>query len=164
MKLSRILFITALLIAALEALYYYPIMPERMAVHFNASGIADGFGPKQPFFMVLGIATGICFFLFGSFSFLMRIIPDSMVNLPNKSYWLAPERRKETHKRLTGQMLLLGAMTMLLLDGVMYLCFKANLSPTPAIPAEILWVMLALFMAANIVIIVSILRCFRLPK
>jgi uncharacterized membrane protein len=164
MKVSRLLFALALLIALLEVFYFYPLMPEKMAVHFNASGIADGWGFKQGFFTAFGIVFILLTVLFGGISLLIRLLPDAWINLPNKDYWLAPERKKQTHDRITSQMLFIGAVTMLLLDSVMFLSLSANLSPRPSLPADMLWGMLAVFFIINITSIIILIRSFRLPE
>jgi uncharacterized membrane protein len=164
MKISRFLFASALFVAIVEVLYFYPLMPERMAVHFNAAGVADGWGSRQNFFMTFGIVFGLLTVLFAGISLIIRLLPDAWINLPNKNYWLAPERKKQTHDVITNQMLFVGAMTMLLMDGLMFLSFSANLSPNPAMPAEILWFMLTVFFAISIFSIIFIIRSFRLPR
>jgi hypothetical protein len=41
--------------------------------------------------------------------------PASLINLPNKSYWLAPERREETMDRLASSFEVFACATVLLL-------------------------------------------------
>jgi uncharacterized membrane protein len=163
MKVGRPLFVLAFLVALLEAVYFYPLMPEKMAVHFNASGMADGWGGKQGFFAMFGIVFALLTVLIGGISQVIRLLPYTWINLPNKDYWLAPDRRKQTQDRIASQMLFIGCVTMLLLDGVMYLSFRANLLPKPAMPSDILWGMLAVFFVINIASIICIIRSFRLP-
>jgi hypothetical protein len=87
-----------------------------------------------------------------------------MINLPNKDYWLAPERRIQTLDRITDQMLFFGAATIFLLDGILFLSFRANLMPGAAMPAGLLWGMLAGFAVLNILWTICILRSFRRPR
>jgi uncharacterized membrane protein len=160
---TRLLFAFAILIAAYEIIYFYPIMPSPMAVHFNAAGAADGWGPKNYFFITIGGVIALLATLFAGISLLIRVLPDSMVNLPNKAYWLAPERRVLTHKRLAGQLLFIGAITLLLLDGVLYLSCMANIPPASSMPADILWGMLGLFFSINIIWTILMIRSYRRP-
>ena len=51
----------------------------------------------------LGIAA-----LFIGIPRLLKSTPASLINLPNKSYWLAPERREETMDRLASSFEALG--------------------------------------------------------
>jgi uncharacterized membrane protein len=162
-RIIRIFFALALLLAVFETFYFYSLMPSNIAIHFNAAGIADGWGPKQPFFDLIGIVFLAIAAVFGLTSLLIRLLPNARVNLPNKDYWMAPERRELTLRVIGNQMLFFGALTMLLLDGVLYLCCTANLLPVPAIPAEQLWGMLVLYAAVNIVFSVFMIRGYRRP-
>ena len=83
--------------------------------------------------------------------------------MPNKDYWLAPEHREETRDRIAGQLLIMGTMTMLLLDGVLFVSLKANLAPTAALPAEWMLGMIIAYVLGNIIWTVKILRSFRRP-
>ena len=163
MKGARLLFAFALLIAAYEIIYFYPIMPSHIAVHFNAAGMADGWGPKQHFFGIIGTVLALLTIMFAGISLLIRVLPDSRINLPNKDYWLAPERRAQTHQRLAGQLLFIGAITMLLLDGVLYLSCMANIPPVSSMPAEILWGMLGSFFTVNIIWTIIMIRSYLRP-
>ena len=163
MKGTRLLFAFALLIAAYEIVYFYPIMPSPMAVHFNAAGVADGWGPKHYFFVTIGAVIALLTTMFAGISLLIRVLPDSLINLPNKDYWFAPERRVQTLQRLTGQLLFIGTITLLLLDGVLYLSCMANIPPASSMPADILWGMLGSFFTVNIIWTIIMIRSYRRP-
>lgn len=163
MNKTRLLFACAIIIGVMEAVYFYPLLPDRMAVHFNASGRADGWGYKQQFFETFGLVYNMMAILFWGLPFLIRRVPESLINLPNKDYWFAPERKEETMQRMINQFLFIGAMTLLLLDGVFYFTVKANLSDTPVLPAEWMWGMIIGFFIINIAWVVSLLRSFRRP-
>jgi uncharacterized membrane protein len=164
MNKTRLLFVIAIILGVVEAMYFYPRIPDRMAVHFNAGGIADGWGPKLQFFETFGLIFSMIALLFWGLPQLLRRVPDSMMNLPNKDYWLAPERRQQTLDRIMGQLLGFGAMTLLLLDAVFYFCLRANLGDRPTLSADWMWGLLTLFITCNIIWIVSLLKSFRLPK
>ena len=164
MNKTRLLFACAIIIAIMEAIYFYPRIPDRMAIHFNATGTADGWGPKLQFFETFGLIFNMIALLFWGLPLLLRRVPDSMINLPNKDYWLAPERKQQTLDRIVNQLLGFGAMTLLLLDAVFYLCLRANLADKPALSADWMWGLLIVFITINIFWIIAMLRSFRLPK
>ena len=164
MKAVRIIFIFAIILAVAEGLYFYPLLPDRIAVHFNAAVTANGWGSKTGFFQMFGVVIVLIAILFGGFGLLIRLIPDALINLPNKDYWLAPERREETRDRIAGQLLIMGTMTMLLLDGVLFVSLKANLAPTPALPSEWMWGMLIAYALGNIIWTVKMLLSFCRPS
>lgn len=163
MNRIRLFFAFAIVLGIIEALYFYPLLPDRMAVHFNASGRADGWGPKGPFFLTMGTVFTIMTALFSGLPSLIRLVPVSLINLPNKDYWLAPERKEETMRRITNQFFFIGAMALLLLDGVFYFTLKTNLSGTPVLPTKWMWGMIIGFFIVNIVWTISMIRSFRRP-
>lgn len=163
MKGVRFLFAFGILLAVFEITYFYPVMPSPMAVHFNAAGMADGWGPKHYFFGTIGAVIALLTIMFAGISLLIHVLPDSLINLPNKDYWFAPERRAQTLQRLTGQLLFIGAITMLLLDGVLYLSCMANIPPVSSMPAEILWGMLGSFFTVNIIWTIIMIRSYLRP-
>ena len=160
----RISFAVAVVMSVIEALWFYPVIPGRMAVHFDISGIANGWGPKEPFFICLGVVFSVMVIIFGVFSLFLRRLPDSLINLPNKDYWLAPARRQETMDRITDQMFFFGATSIFLLDAISFLCFSANLMPVPAMPVALLWGMLVGFILLNLFWTTYMLRSFRRPR
>jgi uncharacterized membrane protein len=163
MNKVRLLFAFAIILGIMEALYFYPLLPDRMAIHFNASGAADGWGPKLPFFALYGVIVVIMSLLFWGLPLVIRLVPESLINLPNKEYWLAPERKKQTLDRLSDQMLFTGCMALLLMDGILFLVIKTNLSAIPALPTEWMWGLIVVFIAANVVWTINLIRSFRRP-
>jgi hypothetical protein len=92
-----------LLLVAYAAIHFsrlYPQLPAVMASHFNARGAADGWQTKDAFFRVYWGVTAIAAFLVFAVPALIAIVPPQLVNLPNKNYWLAPERIAEAHRYL----------------------------------------------------------------
>jgi uncharacterized membrane protein len=154
----------ALLLGVVECLWFYPLLPARVAVHFGAGGAANGWGTKDSFVTTLAATYCVLVIVFGALPFLFRLIPDSMINLPNKDYWLSPERREETYDRLTNQVLLIGGLTLLLIDTIFYLCFQANMSEKPSLNPDLLWILLGVFFAVTIAWTIRMLRGYRLPQ
>jgi hypothetical protein len=58
-------------------------------------------------------------------------MPVSIINLPNKAFWLSPERREETFAFLYTQLAWLGCALLAFLLFVMELVFRANLHAPP---------------------------------
>jgi uncharacterized membrane protein len=163
MKRMHLFFAFAFFLGIVEMLYFYAQLPDRMAIHFNASGSADGWGPKDHFFLTMETVFALLVVLFGALPLLLRRLPVSLINMPNKDYWLAPERREQTMGRLVSQLLFVGAMALLLMDGILYLCFYANFLEKPTMHPELLWGMIIGFVAINIIWTVSLIRSFRRP-
>ena len=89
-----------LAIAMIVGAWYYPQLPDTVASHFSASGEADGWMSRGGFIIFYA---ALMVFLYGTFvgtGYLMRVLPDSYINVPNKNYWLAPVRREESKRFL----------------------------------------------------------------
>lgn len=125
-------FVASLGAAAIHAALYAPQLPERVASHFDLAGDADGWtSPRQ----LVGVYAAALALTAGSFlicPLVLSGIPDSMINLPRKDWWLAPERREATLRRISDQLLGFGVGTIAFLAGMMHLVFVANLSAAEA--------------------------------
>lgn len=137
-------------IAVLQTAYYMPRLPDPVASHFGGSGMADDWMSKDAFVgLFLGMFVVVAASLLLSV-FIMGKVPDRWINLPHKSYWLAPERRDQTFADLTRGMTWFGVATMLFLMGLYHLAFEANLRE-PARLSGGFWILFAVFMAFTVV-------------
>lgn len=96
MKLPQIILAILVLVFIGQIAYFYPQLPATIASHFDASGQANGFASKITFFVFEAILLAILLTMFLSLPKLISKLPDSSINLPNKDYWLSPERRGQT--------------------------------------------------------------------
>ena len=125
-KTHRILIVLTMIYLA-QIAYFYPQMPAQVASHFNFWGEADGWMPKENFLI---FQLFLLVFILGTTSLIpafFRKLPDSLINIRNKSYWLAPERREESiHKFARVSDNLRVALLMFFL-GINYYAFEANI-------------------------------------
>jgi uncharacterized membrane protein len=133
------------LLAILQAVFYYPQLPDTVASHFGAHGEANGWSSKQTFFVIYFFALTLVVGIFLLLPALLRRLPISIINLPNKEYWLAPERREKTLLFLKDQMNRLGVATLSLLIATIHLAIQANLRPTKQMSASTMWVLLGVY-------------------
>lgn len=100
--------------------------PAQVATHFDLRGKPDGWMERVwniVAYACLGI--GLSLMICGIFSLCSRL-PTSMVNLPRREYWLAPERRAATFVELRRQALWLGCLIVLFVAGLYVLTLDAN--------------------------------------
>ena len=119
--------------AVLHMAWYYPDLPARMASHFNARGVADGFASKADF---VKVSAALVFGVSGLLvvvGFAARCIPASMMNLPNKDYWLSPPESRRARNWITGHMFWMANATVLFFIGMNDAVFRANLGGAPAL-------------------------------
>jgi uncharacterized membrane protein len=132
-NISLIVFILLLLLCIGHAMYYYPLLPDRVASHFGASGRPDAWSSKESFVKIYLIVVAVIALLFPGIGLILRKTPPSMMNLPNKDYWLSPERKDETIAILYRQFLWFGSATLLLLLDIFHQSFRVHLGKAQAL-------------------------------
>ena len=163
-RFPKILYFLLLVAGLLQWVRYYPLLPEKMASHFSFDGMPNGWQPKDGFFLVMLLVVGLT----GVIAFFSpRIIaarPDNQLNLPHKSYWLAPARREATFRFIAAQMAWFGCAVLLILLLGTSLAIRANLSPDGRFDNATMLKVMAGFLFLTILWTVHFLRHFyRLP-
>jgi hypothetical protein len=87
-------------------------------------------------------------------------LPDSLINIPNKSYWLASERRKESILKLAGVTDNLRAALLLLFLSINYFTFQANI--TGGNLSNGTWLVLSVFLIYTIYWTIGLRKTFRI--
>jgi len=109
------------------ALTTYPQLPERVASHFGMSGTPDSWSTAASFVRTYLIAVSALFVMFAGIAVGLGRIPNSLINLPSREYWLAPERRESTVEFMSRHMLWFGSATLLLLLDMLRQTFRVHL-------------------------------------
>lgn len=156
-----ILFVLLCLVLAGEAAYFLPMLPDRLATHFDASGRANGWSSQAGFRAIIAVLIVIFAAMFAG-SGLLRRVPDRFMNLPNKSYWLAPDRRDQALAFISDWVRWFLVMAMSLLTLVIGMVLRANLVTLPRMPDHVLWFLLA-YLATTVAMVVVLVRRFRAP-
>jgi uncharacterized membrane protein len=97
---ARVAFATLLGIVVLQAIVYYPQLPAQLASHFDARGLPNGWSSKSAYFALQAFIVLVLTLCFAVLPSLLERAPARLLNLPNKDYWLAPERRAATMARV----------------------------------------------------------------
>jgi uncharacterized membrane protein len=121
-----------------QVAYYYPLLPETVASHFNRAGQPDAWSSKATFVRIYLAASGLVAVLFLVGSFAMSKIPVSLINLPNKDYWLSEERRQDTFAFLTRYLLWFASATLLLLLDIFHQAFQVHLAKANSLSHPVL--------------------------
>jgi uncharacterized membrane protein len=125
-RLPRAAFVFLAFVGFLQARAFAATMPPVLATHFGHSGAPNGWQTQAQFFTLEVILLGVCLLLAFGIPVLIGELPMSLVNLPNKEYWLAPERRDETLAFFKTQFAWFGCVFLAFLLVVNQLVFKAN--------------------------------------
>jgi uncharacterized membrane protein len=147
----------------LQNAWYYPRLPEQVAIHFNAAGKADSWASKfHATLLMLGLQIALPVLLLLT-SQLTRSLPIHWINLPHREYWLAPERREATLISMERFLWWIAMATSLWILVVNHLTFMANVSGENLSLIPFL-VGLATYMAIVLCLAGGLVWKFRLPR
>jgi uncharacterized membrane protein len=164
MKVQFRIFLVLLFIPLYQSVYYYSDLPETVASHFNSAGHPNGWSSRMAFF---GLYLGMMILMAMVFLALPSSLPRfrvSLISLPNKEYWLAPERCEETVLFIRQQMLSLGIATVLFMICTFQLVIEANLQTTKRFPVTPMNILLAAYGLLTVVWLIRFLFRFRKPS
>lgn len=139
-------------------------LPAIVASHFGGSGLANGHMSHDGYLifmlaMLIGLAVVVVLlpnWLIGK--------PGVRINVPNRDYWLAPERRAETVARLQGVMRRIGFLLTGMLVYTHWLVVEANAATPPRLDNTWFLAGLAVFVLATLGFVLGLILHFaRLP-
>jgi uncharacterized membrane protein len=144
-----------------ELLYFYPLLPETVASHFDMDGVPNGWMSRTAYviimlsIMIISAATTV-----GVALLLPKM--EGAINIPNRAYWLAPERREETLGLIGASLVWTECAVMALFAVITYGVSLMNIEGRktfdwPMIPT------LIVFLAFVTLVMARMLRRFRKP-
>ena len=145
MTKTRILLIACGLILLTHMLWSYSQLPETVASHFDGQGNPNAWMGRGAF-LVFEIA--LLLFVVGEMLLVPRMVsrlPSSLINLPNKEYWLSPERREDTFVIFRKYFEIFGSAILLLVTSVNHLVYIANVNRQNL--SDNIWYILIAFLA-----------------
>ncbi len=156
-------FVLLLVLSVLQIYYYYPTLPETVASHFGPGGEADGWSSKGDFMLIYAITFFAIAAIFLGITWFLPKIPPSLVNLPNKDYWLADERKNATYALLANYVLWFTNATLAFIMVVMNMTIRANIYRTNEL-GDSFWLLLILYLLFTAVWCVYLFRSFGKPR
>ncbi len=139
---------------------YWPQLPARMATHFGKDGTPNDWMNKSIATTVncaLVVVIPLFFIAIGS---LLRGLPTTLINIPNREFWFAPERREQSIQWISTTMSWFGAAIALFVVVINHLTFVANRDGESLNSAAFLTA-LGLFLAAALALVVTVTIRFR---
>jgi len=141
MKPSRWAIILLLALYAVFAgslIYAAGELPDRVATHFDFRGNPDGWMSKQADLLLMGVlGVGLPLFMMGM-CYATRFLPARLVNIPNREYWLAPERRRQTSAYVAAQSIWLACVMLAFMTVVHLLVVFANQQSSPRLSTPLI--------------------------
>jgi uncharacterized membrane protein len=159
-RIPRFFFFAILAAGVLQCIHDFPLLPQRMASHFAASGAANGWMTKSQFLIVYAIVLLPALFVEFRLHRKIATTPEKNLNLPNRQYWLAPERRDKTFAYFEMFCAWFGCAFLLVEVCAMGLAMRANFQGPPRMPTAPIASLLVGFATFTIVGVVSLLRRF----
>lgn len=158
---SSLWFLAVLALAALYVWWSSSPLPQVVATHFGASGLANGYMSHTTYVRFM---LGFVVFLPWLVNFAMERVlasPGARINLPNRDHWLSDSQRASTVDYLMRHMRYFGLMLAAFLCGVHALVVKANALTPPMLDNTRFSVALGIYFLAVVVWIVALRRRFR---
>jgi uncharacterized membrane protein len=163
-RIPRILFFAIVLVAVAQCTHDYPLLPDRLASHFGASGMPNGWMTKSQFFITFAVILVPALFVEFWVSRSIAKKSDAKLRLPNKEYWLAPERRAETFAYFESFFAWYGCAFLFVEVFAMGLAIRANFDTPPHLPTGPIVSVIAGFVLFNVVAVLAMLRRFSNPR
>ena len=136
-------------------------LPAYVASHFAGDGTVNGYMPRSAyvgFMLVVSISLPLVIFASAR---ILPYVPASLLNLPHREYWLAPERRAQTYAFLQDHTARFATILSIFLGFVHWRVVAAN-ALRPAMLEPIAFIGgLGLFLVALVVWIALLAAHFR---
>jgi len=161
-QFARVLFFLIFLLAIAQCVHDFPLLPDRLASHFAASGAPNGWMTKSQFILLYAVMLLPALIVEFRVGRKVEKTPRARLHLPNKEYWLAPERRAETYGYFESFFAWYGCAFLFIEVFAMGLAMRANFETPPQLPTVPIVSALVGFTLFNVVAIVAMLR--RLSK
>ena len=139
-------------------------LPDTMASHFGLSGRADSYMSKEGFFLVVALVGGGALAAVFASPILIRRLPPSLINLPNRHYWLANDERREIAIQRVADLLGgMGVATAALLAVAIELVMQANLHRTN-FDNRTFMIVMAAYLGFAIYVFIQKMRLLKVPE
>jgi uncharacterized membrane protein len=163
-RIPRILFFAVVLAALAQCIHDFPLLPDRLASHFGPSGLPNGWMTKPQFFITYALLFLPALFVEFLVGRKVARSPANKLRLPNKEYWLAPERRVETFAYFERFFAWYGCAVLLMEVLAMGLAMRANFDDPPMLAAGPIFSVVGGFIVFNVAAVTAIYRRFSMPE
>jgi uncharacterized membrane protein len=136
-------------------------LPERVASHFARGGLPNGWMTRGSYLTVVAFsATLLPLATVLLLSVVTRVLPRAL-NMPNRDYWLAPERREATRAALAGFGWAFACILTLFFAGIHWTILDAHTNAPPRLAEAPVHALVIGFAIAVAVWVVALILRFR---
>ena len=145
--------------------FTWPQLPEKVATHFGVNGQADGWMSRTSGVFGLCLsALGVAGFVVG-IMYAMRFFPRTTLNVPNRDYWFAPERREESFVFLLQHGLWFACLQIAFAAGLYWLIVQANLTTPTRLDGRMMGALTGAFLTGTAAwVVILVIHFLRKPK
>jgi uncharacterized membrane protein len=159
-RIPRALFFAIILVGIAQCVHDFPLLPDRIASHFGPSGMPNGWMTKTQFLITYAVVLFPALFVEFWLHRKVANTPQGKLRLPNKEYWLAPERRAETIAYFQSFFAWYGCAFLFVEVFAMSLAMRANLSDPPVLSVVPIISLICGFILFNAIAVLAMLRRF----
>jgi len=138
-------------------------LPDRVASHFGFSGQADDWMSRSEWTLVMSIAGAAVPALFVLIAMVLPFTPARFVNIRDRDYWLAAERRRETFAYMSDTVLWIGCAMVAFFAWMQYLTIEANKVSPAQLPMGLLSAGAIGLIVVSIALVIRVMRRFARP-
>ncbi len=150
-------------IAIAQHAYYWTALPEQVATHFGPNGHPDSWMNRTAATcMMLGLQVLMPWSLV-AITYLLRFLPASLINVPNREYWLHPDRKLASLIKINRFLTAMACSMSMFIMAINHLTFKANLVAAPLNMTAFLLV-LTLFLISTGILTLGLWRRFQIAR
>jgi hypothetical protein len=162
-KIPWIAFALALLFAILYFSNTVSSLPPMVASHFDGAGFPTAHMTRAFYAkFVFGMGVGFPIAMVALLSVIYSKAND--MKLPNRDYWLAPERIAQTRALLVAHGVWFGCLMVSMVCYMHWLVMTAHRSVPPHLSNQMVMGGLLVFMGIALGWVIALLRAFRLPR
>ncbi len=135
-------------------------LPNCVATHFNGGGQANGWMSKIAYILFMTAFSFVLPFIPVGVSYTFRYFPDKYINIPQREYWLASERRRETFSYFVTQSLWFACIALGFIIGIHFSIIQANSLAPAHLANPLILGLIGCFVAGLVIWIVSMIFHF----
>lgn len=144
-------------------IYFGQDFPPTMAVRFDIGGHPTQWMDRVKFIVLASFLSFMLPTFIASLGMLPRVLPISIISLPNKAYWFAPERAEASMNKLMWCQLWLGCLIQAFLIALNVGLARANAATPPVLGTGALSAPVLLLFAGLVAWGLAVRRAFSVP-
>jgi uncharacterized membrane protein len=153
----------SIVIGLVSQYFYWPHLPLRVATHFGTGGQPDGWMDKSSATIMQCVLQAIMPMFFAGIGWVLPLFPNSMINVPHREYWLAPERRAQTLGAMKSMLSQFALCLSLFATVIGHLTYRANRTNGP-LDLRLFLIAMGLFFVLIAIVLGVNLWKWRLPR